>query len=79
MSTKAQIGGYNFNAEIARGRGACQSMRMVLTRMMNDASTHLTRAQIGQAALVLAEIQDVIARLDEIGRDSKGVNHDEQN
>ena len=71
MSTPAQIGKYEYHAVIGNAYVVKSDLRSVLRKMMQESRDTTVKALIGQAALELSELDEIINRLDEIGRQTK--------
>jgi len=71
MSTPAKIGKNEYQAALAKGRNAQHEIRKILKRIMQESSSSLIQALTGKVALELGEIDEVLERLDEIGRTLK--------
>jgi len=71
MSTPAQIGKNEYQAQIAKAREANHEVRKNLKRIMQESSSSLIQALTGKAALALSETDEALERLDEIGRKPK--------
>lgn len=74
MSTPAQIGKNEYQAALAKGRGAQREIRKILKRIMHESGSSLVQALTGKVALELGEIDEALERLDEIGKTLKESN-----
>jgi len=70
MGTPAQVGKYEYHAQVARLRQAGGSLRMALRRILQESTSPAVRALVAQAALDLSDMEDGVNRLDEIGRNT---------
>ena len=71
MSTPAQIGKNEYRAALASGRMANRSMRAALRQMLNTSNSPAVHALVAQMSLAIADNEEALNRLDEIGRNSK--------
>jgi len=71
MTTPAQIGKREYCATITQGRLANRDIRQALRKMLSASNSPAVHALIAQMSLALAENEDALNRLDEIGRNSK--------
>ena len=72
MGTPAQIGKNEWRAAIRVGRIANAELREVLKRILQEGELS-TRALAGQAALLVADNEKALDRLEEIGRNAKEI------
>jgi hypothetical protein len=68
VGTPSQVGGYEWKAEIAKARMTKAELRTLVRKAIEG---HCDIAMLGQMALKLGELDDVVSRLDEIGRNTK--------
>lgn len=68
MGTPAQIGGYDWKAEIAEARVVKAELRTLVRRALEQ---RCDAALLGQMALKLGELDDAINRLGEISKNTK--------
>ena len=71
MGTPAQIGKSQYKAALADARLANVKLRRVLRRMMEETSSQLVKALVGQAAMELSDNDAALTQLDEIGKTLK--------
>lgn len=72
MTSKPELGKNSFNAELAKGRNASDSLRQALRRMVEEEPGPQTRAILmAKAALALSELEAVLNELDRIGRNTR--------
>lgn len=69
MGTPAQIGGYDWRAEIGEVRMVKAELRTMVRKALEQ---RCDTALLGQMALKLGELDDAINRLDEISKNTKG-------
>lgn len=79
MTDKPTIGRNIYNQEIVRGRQAATEARRALRRIIDEQPGPQTIYMLlTSAALSLGEIESVLNRLDEIGRNAKNAEKNEQ-
>lgn len=71
MSTPAKIGKNEWKATISLGRMANRDARQALRKLLAVSNSPAIHALVAQLSLDLAENDDALNRLDEIGRNSK--------
>ena len=71
MSTPAQMGGYEWKAQINAASSTANDLRLVLGRLLREFPSPLLQALVGQAAMHLLELSTSLQRLDEIGRNTE--------
>lgn len=71
MSTPAQIGKNEYSAALAKGQEANREIRALVRRIMQETNSSLIQALAGRIALAVGDSDEVIKRLDEIGRTLK--------
>lgn len=71
MSTPAQIGKNEYKAALSSGRMANRAARQALRKMLSASNSPAVHALIAQLSLAIADNDDALNRLDEIGRNSK--------
>ena len=70
--SKAQIGGYEFNAELARIRNAANTMRDALTKLLEgNPGPQTIAALVARMALQISIIFDAIGNIQKIGNNAK--------
>jgi hypothetical protein len=67
MSTPAQVGKSEWMARLSEAR----MVKADLRRLLSSALVHFDVSALAQAALKLGELDDLIVRLEEIGRQTK--------
>jgi len=67
MSTPAQIGKNEYKAAIAKGREANREARKHLRRIMQESSSSLIQALVGNVLLAMSESDEALNRLYDIG------------
>ena len=71
MGTPAQIGKSQYKAALQDARLANAKLRRVLRRVMEETSSQLVKALVGQAAMELSDNDAALTQLDEIGKTLK--------
>lgn len=71
MTTPARIGKNEYRATITQGRMANRDLRQALRKLLSASNSPAVHALIAQMSLALADNEDALNRLDEIGRNSK--------
>lgn len=71
MSTPAQLGKNEWKAAVSSGRMANRDIRLALRRLLSASNSPAVHALVAQMSLALADNDDALNRLDEIGRNSK--------
>lgn len=78
--TKPQIGGSEYNAELARIRRAANTFKESLQRILEGTGPQAAAQLIAQMALQIGTIFDAVGNLERIGRDTRNErNKPEQN
>ena len=74
MTDKPGAGRTLYKQEIVRGRNAAREARKALSRILNEQpGPAMTNMLLAAAALSLGEIESVLSRLDENGREAKNL------
>jgi predicted Zn-dependent protease len=69
---KRAVGGYAFNAEIARARNASRTARESLRRIVDEKpGTQTLALLLAKTALALGEIDQAINDIDQVARNAK--------
>jgi hypothetical protein len=71
MSTPAKIGKNEWRAAIFLGRMSNRDARQALRKLLAASNSPAVHALVAQLSLALAENDDALNRLDEVGRNSK--------
>lgn len=71
MTTPAQIGKNEYRATITGARMANRDLRAGLRKLLGASNSPVVHALVAQMSLALADNEDALNRLDEIGRNSK--------
>jgi hypothetical protein len=71
MSTPAQIGKNEYKAAIAKGREANREAKKHLRRIMQESSSSLIQALVGNVLLAMSEGDEALNRLYDIGQTLK--------
>jgi len=80
VTSKPELGKNAFNAELAKGRNASESLRQALRRVVEEDPGPQTRAILmAKAALALSELEAVLNELDKIGRNARNNERDSTN
>lgn len=73
--TRKQIGGYGFNSECASIRQSLETMRMALTRIIDEnPGPQKTNVLIARAAMEIPKISNAVNNIEEIGKKAKTPN-----
>jgi hypothetical protein len=70
VSTPARIGKNEWRATIRSARQANEALRNLLKRIMREGSP-MVQALTGTAALEVADLENALSRLEEIGRNTE--------
>lgn len=78
MTSKPQLGKNIFNDELQKGRLATESMRQALDRLIEEPGPQSRSLLIAKAAVALSKLEAVLNQLDEIGRNARNSEKNEQ-